>query len=93
MSAERLAQPCVSCDAPPFGPYCSQCGERTLEPEDVLVELVRAPQPHGAGQPGPVRRCARPYVVRFEPVDDLRLVWLEWAESSPIELMASPAVR
>jgi hypothetical protein len=24
---------CVSCDAPLSGPYCSRCGERTLEPQ------------------------------------------------------------
>ena len=28
---------CVSCDAPLAGPYCSQCGERTLEPEALTL--------------------------------------------------------
>jgi hypothetical protein len=28
---------CVSCDAPLSGPYCSQCGERTLEPEALTL--------------------------------------------------------
>ena len=28
---------CVSCDAPLAGPYCSRCGERTLEPESLTL--------------------------------------------------------
>lgn len=28
---------CVSCDAPLSGPYCSACGERTLEPDDLTL--------------------------------------------------------
>jgi len=28
---------CVSCGAPLSGPYCSQCGERTLEPEALTL--------------------------------------------------------
>ena len=28
---------CVSCDAPLAGPYCSRCGERTLEPEALTL--------------------------------------------------------
>ena len=28
---------CVSCDAPLTGPYCSRCGERTLEPEALTL--------------------------------------------------------
>ena len=28
---------CVSCDAPLAGPYCSQCGERTLEAEALTL--------------------------------------------------------
>src|SRR5688572_20009688 len=28
---------CVSCDAPITGPYCSQCGERVLEPEALTL--------------------------------------------------------
>jgi hypothetical protein len=28
---------CVSCDAPLTGPYCSRCGERTLEPESLTL--------------------------------------------------------
>ena len=27
----------MSCDAPLAGPYCSQCGERTLEPEALTL--------------------------------------------------------
>ena len=28
---------CVSCDAPLSGPYCSRCGERTLEPDALTL--------------------------------------------------------
>ena len=28
---------CVSCDAPLAGPYCSRCGERTLEPDALTL--------------------------------------------------------
>src|SRR5918997_6420715 len=28
---------CVSCAAPLSGPYCSRCGERTLEPEALTL--------------------------------------------------------
>ena len=28
---------CVSCNAPLSGPYCAQCGERTLEPEALTL--------------------------------------------------------
>src|SRR5947207_2359687 len=28
---------CVSCDASLFGPYCSRCGERALEPEALTL--------------------------------------------------------
>jgi hypothetical protein len=28
---------CVSCDAPLAGPYCSRCGERTVEPEALTL--------------------------------------------------------
>lgn len=28
---------CVSCDAPLAGPYCSRCGERSLEPEALTL--------------------------------------------------------
>ncbi len=28
---------CVSCEAPLAGPYCSRCGERTLEPEALTL--------------------------------------------------------
>jgi hypothetical protein len=27
----------VSCDAPLSGPYCSQCGERTIEPKALTL--------------------------------------------------------
>ena len=30
-------QRCVSCDAPLAGPYCSRCGERTLEPDALTL--------------------------------------------------------
>jgi len=33
---------CVSCDAPLSGPYCSRCGERTLEPEALTLRCFLA---------------------------------------------------
>ena len=33
---------CVSCDAPLSGPYCSRCGERTLEPEALTLRYFLA---------------------------------------------------
>src|SRR5262245_30293653 len=30
-------QRCASCDAPLSGPYCAQCGERTLGPEALTL--------------------------------------------------------
>jgi len=33
---------CVSCGAPLTGPYCSQCGERTLEPEALTLRHFMA---------------------------------------------------
>ena len=31
------AATCLNCDAPLSGPYCSQCGERTLEAEALTL--------------------------------------------------------
>jgi hypothetical protein len=36
-TASHGTQRCVSCAAPLTGPYCSQCGERTLEPEALTL--------------------------------------------------------
>ena len=36
-TATDVTERCVSCDAPLAGPYCSQCGERTLEPEALTL--------------------------------------------------------
>ena len=37
VAATGVIRRCVSCDAPLSGPYCSRCGERTLEPEDLTL--------------------------------------------------------
>ena len=36
-TAAARTERCVSCDAPLAGPYCSQCCERTLEPEALTL--------------------------------------------------------
>lgn len=36
-SATAGVERCVSCGAPLSGPYCSRCGERTLEPEALTL--------------------------------------------------------
>ena len=37
VSAARPNERCVSCGAPLSGPYCSQCGERVLEPDALTL--------------------------------------------------------
>jgi uncharacterized protein DUF3667 len=36
-TATGVVERCVSCDTPLSGPYCSRCGERTLEPEALTL--------------------------------------------------------
>ena len=36
-TATDVVERCVSCDTPLTGPYCSRCGERTLEPEALTL--------------------------------------------------------